>query len=52
MHGERIEEFAAVDAYRLMVEQVSARIRGEEAWILPARDSLRVARAVDAIRSA
>ena len=49
--GEHVETFPAVDAYRLMVEQVSLRIRGGEGWVLPASDSLRVARAVDAIRA-
>ena len=47
-----VEEFPAVDAYRVMVEQVSARIRGRDAWVLPPGDSIRVAGAVDAIRSA
>ena len=50
--GEHVETFPAVDAYRLMVEQVSLRIRGGEGWVLPAADSLRVARTVDAIRVA
>ena len=31
----REEEFAACDPYQLMVEAVSARIRGEDAWVLP-----------------
>jgi D-xylose 1-dehydrogenase (NADP+, D-xylono-1,5-lactone-forming) len=48
--GEHVEEFPAVDAYQVMVEQVSARIRGRDVWVLPARDSVRVAGAVDAIR--
>ena len=46
-----VEQFAEVNAYRLMFEQVSARIRGEEAWVMPASDSVRVARLVDAIRA-
>ena len=49
---ERVEEFPAVDAYRVMFEQVSARIRGEDAWVVPPAASVRVAEAVDAIRSA
>lgn len=48
---DRIERFPEVDAYRIMFEQVSARIRGEDAWIMPASDSVRVAGLVDAIRS-
>ena len=46
----RIESFPATDAYRVMFEEVSASIRGEGGWVLPARDSVRVARAVDALR--
>jgi predicted dehydrogenase len=45
------EHFAAVDAYQLMFEEMSARIAGGHGWLLPAEDSLRVARAVDAIRA-
>jgi hypothetical protein len=33
-----------------MFEEVSASIRGAGGWVLPARDSVRVARAVDALR--
>jgi xylose dehydrogenase (NAD/NADP) len=44
-----VESFPEVDAYQLMFENVSAVIRGDEGWVLPPRDSLRVARAVDAI---
>jgi predicted dehydrogenase len=47
--GERVEDFAPVDAYRLMVEAVSARIVGEDAWVVPLDESLTVARALDAI---
>jgi xylose dehydrogenase (NAD/NADP) len=46
----RIESFPAADAYQVMFEEVSASIRGEGGWVLPARDSIRVARAVDALR--
>jgi predicted dehydrogenase len=45
------ETFPATNAYQIMFEEISARIRGEEGWILPSRDSLRVARAVDMIRT-
>jgi predicted dehydrogenase len=47
--GERVEDFAPVDAYRLMVEAVSARIAGEDAWVVPLDESLAVARTLDAI---
>lgn len=45
------ETFPAANAYQIMFEEVSARIRGEDGWLLPPRDSLRVARAVDMIRT-
>lgn len=45
-----VERFAPVDAYRIMVEQVSARVQGDEAWILPRDDSLAVARLVDLLK--
>ncbi|MCA0330786.1 MAG: Gfo/Idh/MocA family oxidoreductase [Actinobacteria bacterium] len=51
---ERIEEFPACDAYRLMAEAFSRRVRGEgdpdgDAWVLPLDESLAVAEALDAI---
>jgi predicted dehydrogenase len=46
---EHIETFEACDAYRLMVEAVSARIRGEDAWVLPLATSEAVARSIDAV---
>ncbi|CAB4939608.1 MAG: hypothetical protein F2840_04080 [Actinobacteria bacterium] len=50
--GDHEESFAPVDAYQVMVEQVSARIEGREAWIVPMSDSIRVAEVLGAIRSA
>jgi xylose dehydrogenase (NAD/NADP) len=47
--GGHEEEFPAVDAYRLMVENVSALVQGEEGWAVPIADSLRVAGILDAI---
>jgi hypothetical protein len=44
---ERVETFAPCDAYQLMVEAVSARILGRDAWVLPLTTSLAVARTVD-----
>ena len=46
---ERHEQFAACDPYRLMVEAMSARIRGGEAWLLPLSESAVVAATLDAI---
>ena len=50
--GGREERFAPVDAYQVMIEEVSARIEGREAWVVPIGDSIRVAEILDAIRSA
>jgi predicted dehydrogenase len=50
--GERVEHFAPVDPYRHMVEQVSATIRGEDAWLPDPAWSLTVADAMDAIAAA
>jgi hypothetical protein len=48
--GDHVEEFAAVDAYQIMFEEMSARIRGGDGWLLPPQDSIRVAQTVDALR--
>lgn len=47
--GERVEHFAPVDPYRLMIENVSASLRGELNWLPDPRWSLTVADAMDAI---
>ncbi len=49
--GDHVEQFPAVDAYQVMFEQVSARIRGEDVWVVPGDVSIRVAEVVDEIRS-
>ena len=46
---ERDESFEPCDAYGLMVEAVSARILGEDAWCLPLSTSLAVAGVVDEV---
>ena len=48
--GARREIFAPVDAYQRMFEAVTARIRGDEAWVLPRHESERVAGMVDRIQ--
>lgn len=48
--GDVPEVFAAVDAYREMVEHVSAVIAGRPGWFVPPRDTLAVARIVDMLR--
>lgn len=47
--GERVEHFAPVDPYRIMIEQVSSAARGDAAWLPDPRWSLAVADAMDAI---
>ncbi len=46
---ERVESFDTCDAYRLMVEAISARAVGDDAWVLPLQTSLAVALAVDGV---
>jgi predicted dehydrogenase len=46
------ERFAACDPYQLMIEAVSARIRGEDAWVLPLATTEAVAATLDAIAAA
>lgn len=51
--GEHVEEFAPVDPYRRMVEAVSRRVEGDaDAWVLPAAESVELARLMDAVREA
>jgi xylose dehydrogenase (NAD/NADP) len=45
------ESFAPVDAYQVMIEQVSARIRGEDSWVVPISETIRVAEILDDIRA-
>ncbi len=45
--GEHIETFPAVDAYELMVEAVSERIQGADAWVIPMEESRTVAACLD-----
>lgn len=49
--GERVEHFSPVDPYRLMIESVSAAIRGDGGWLPDPQWSLTVAEAMDAILS-
>jgi predicted dehydrogenase len=45
--GTKVESFEVVDAYQLMFEAVSSRIRGGGGWVVPAFDSMKVAELVD-----
>jgi len=47
--NEVVEEFATTNAFVEMVENVSNVIRGEEGWIVPSADSIRVAHILDSI---
>jgi predicted dehydrogenase len=48
----RVEQFAPVDPYRLMVEAVAARVNGREAYLVGDGHSLQVAATLDAVRAA
>ena len=47
--NEVVEEFTTTNAFVEMVENVSNVIRGEEGWIVPSADSIRVAHIIDSI---
>ena len=49
--GETTETFAPDDAFSLMVQDVSAAIRGEDSQVFPSVSSLRVAEILDTIRA-
>jgi hypothetical protein len=44
-----VEEFAVINAFVEMIENVSRVIEGEEGWIVPSADSIRVAHILDSI---
>lgn len=45
--GDTVEEFEAVDPYKLMIENFGKKIQGEDSWVLPLEGSLWVQKAVD-----
>jgi D-xylose 1-dehydrogenase (NADP+, D-xylono-1,5-lactone-forming) len=47
--GDLLESFAPVDPYQLMVENFGARINGEESWIIPIEETIRVMEILDEI---
>ena len=49
--GEQVEEFEAVDAYMLMIENFGKRISGQESWVLPLETSLSVQKMLDQLQS-
>jgi D-xylose 1-dehydrogenase (NADP+, D-xylono-1,5-lactone-forming) len=46
---EHVERFTPVDPYQVMLESVSARVRGEDGWVLPLEVSRAVATVLDEI---
>jgi predicted dehydrogenase len=49
--GDRIEEFEAVDPYRLMIENFGKKINGEESWVLPVENSLWVSKIIEELQA-
>jgi len=49
--GEAVEEFEAVDAYQLMIENFDRKVQGKESWVLPLETSLFVHKAMDQLRA-
>ena len=49
--GGQVEEFEAVDAYMLMIENFGKRIHGQESWVLPLETSLSVAKMLGQLQS-
>jgi len=47
--NDEVEEFAVTNAFVEMVENVSRVIEGEEGWVVPSADSIRVAHILDSI---
>ena len=47
--NDAVEEFAVTNAFVEMVENVSRVIEGEEGWVVPSVDSIRVAHILDSI---
>jgi predicted dehydrogenase len=49
--GEVVEEFEAVDAYQLMIENFGRKVKGQESWVLPLETSLFVHKVMDQLRA-
>jgi hypothetical protein len=50
--GDSVENFEAVDAYQLMIEEFGSRIKGESGWVVPLADSKRAMSILDQLRLA
>jgi predicted dehydrogenase len=49
--GDALEQFEAVDPYRVMIENFGKKVQGEKSWVLPLETSLWVQRVVDQLRT-
>jgi predicted dehydrogenase len=49
--GEQIENFDAVDPYRLMIENFGKKIQAQDSWVLPLETSVSVAKVLEQIQS-
>ena len=49
--GQQVEEFEAVDAYMLMIENFGKRIHGQESWVLPLETSLTVQKMLEQLQN-
>ena len=48
--GDAVEQFEAVDPYRVMIENFGKKVQGEKSWVLPLETSLWVQNLVDQLR--
>ncbi len=49
--GDAVEEFEAVDAYQLMIENFGRKVQGQESWVLSLETSLFVHKVMDQLRA-
>jgi predicted dehydrogenase len=49
--GDLVEEFEAVDPYRLMIENFGKKIQGEESWVLPLGNSIWVSKIIEKLQT-
>ena len=49
--GDLVEEFEAVDPYRLMIENFGKKINGEESWVLPVENTLWVSKIIEKLQN-
>lgn len=49
---DRVEEFAPIDPYQVMIESFGARINGEQSWLPALSESIRVMEILDQVRCA